>query len=343
MKLNNSLHICITGGAGYIGSHIVMNILENSNHTITIIDNLSTGNTKTIGSLKFHAKRKNRLLNIVILDLINKNDLLQVFENSNFDAVFHLASSSQVNESNDNPNVYKENNLQSTKNILECMEEYSVKYLVFSSSASIYESKNDKLSENSLVSPSNVYEETKIECENIIKKFENSIKYINLRFFNVVGCDYKYRIRKRDNPESKLISVIAKAIIGDKTFYVNGDSYNTKDGTCIRDFIHVEDLAGYSLAALSYMLDSNRNNTINCGYSTGYSIVELIEVMKFVSKKDLKMQVLSKREGDYSSIVADTSMLELTLGRYYEPIYKNDIERIGKQAYNLELLNMDMR
>lgn len=334
MKLNNSLHICITGGAGYIGSHIVLNLLDNTNHLITIIDNLSTGNTQTIDALKFQAKRKNKTLKIVILDLINKNDLLKIFEESNFDAVFHLAALFQGE---------KNNNFESTKNILECMKMYAVKNLIFSSSATIYESKNSRLFENSSSEPSSPYGKTKLKCEKIIEKFEDSINYINLRFFNVVGCDNKYRVGRSHNPQSKLFPTIAKAIIKNTTFYLNGNSYNTKDGTCVRDFIHVEDLCGYYVAALSYMYNSSRSNTINCGYSKGYSIMEITEVMKVVSKKELNIKIISKKRGDYPSLVADTTMLDLTLGKYYDPIYKNDIEKMCKQVYNWELLKMDMK
>lgn len=343
MKLNSSLHICVTGGAGYIGSHVVMNILENTNHTITIIDNLSTGCMDTINTLNEFANSINKRVRVLIMDLVKKDELIEIFDKLNFDAVFHLAALSQVKESDDEPNKYKINNLQSTSNILECMKKYNVKYLIFSSSASIYESKNDKLSENSLLSPSSIYGETKLECENIIKKFENSIKYINLRFFNAVGCDSKYRIGERHEPESHLFPLVAKAIINKTSFFINGVSFDTRDGTCIRDFIHVEDLAAYHMSALSYMIENNSSKPINCGYSKGYSVKEIVEVMKYISKKDLNIEISSKRDGDLSSLVADTTTLEQTLEQYHSPLYKDNIRTMCKHAYEWELLKMDMK
>lgn len=340
--MNNieNLHICVTGGAGYIGSHVVLQLLERTSCSITILDNFATSANKSIVTLMDIAKRKNKLLRTLVTDLTDKSSLVCIFQKYNFDAIFHLAAYSLIEEGEKNPNKYEKNNLNSTKNLLECMDEFSVKYLVFSSSAAIYESSHEKLMESSSKVPDSVYGKTKLKCENLIKKFENSIHYTNLRFFNAVGCDSKYRIGERHDPESHLLPLVAKAIINNKHFTINGDSYNTKDGTCIRDFIHVEDIVGYHLASLEYMIVTGRSSSINCGYSIGHSILDIIQVMKYVSQKNLELRVAPKRKVDSAILVADNTLLNATIGKYYVPIYKSNISLICEQVYRWEILKM---
>ena len=253
--------ILVTGGAGYIGSHCVMALLEKGFEVI-IFDNLSTGHIETVQTLQNYGN-----LRFVQGDLLNQCDLKSLFEQNNIDAVIHFAAFSQVAESVKNPKKYYINNVVGTLNLLNAMLDHNVKNIVFSSTAATYgEPVYTPIDEKHPQNPINPYGQTKLTIEKIMDDYNKaySLKSVRLRYFNVAGADSKSRIGEWHDPETHLIPNILKSTFsGGKTFQMFGDDYNTKDGTCVRDYINVEDLANAHLLALKYLENGGETNYFN--------------------------------------------------------------------------------
>ena len=318
--------ILVTGGAGYIGSHVVKQLGENTSHNLTILDNLTTGHKEAVlyGTL-------------IQADLSDTKKVEEIIQDGNFDAVMHFAASIMVPESVENPLKYYLNNTVNTINLINLCVENKIKNFIFSSTAAIYgETDNNPVKESHGLNPINPYGMSKLMSENVIidtAKAHPDFKYVILRYFNVSGADINNKIGQSFPNSTNLIKVAAETAAGKREkLYIFGKDYSTEDGTAIRDYIHVEDLADAHIRALDY-LQSNRSNIFNCGYGTGYSVQEVVDTMRRISGIDFKAEVTSKRQGDPETVIADNSKIKTEMG--WSPKY-NDIELICKTAYNWE-------
>ena len=339
------MNILVTGGAGYIGSHVVKQLLEETNHKITIIDNLSTGSIKTVNTLKEIAKHVNKENNLSFIeaDLSNFSLIEGIFKAKNFDAVIHFAASIVVPESVKNPIKYYMNNTVNTTNLIKLCIENNVNKFIFSSTAAVYGEPDEiPVRETTPTNPINPYGMSKLMSENVLKDCGiayKDFKYIILRYFNVAGADIKIRIGQRFPNATHLIKVAAETAVGKRDkIYIFGTDYPTKDGTCIRDFIHVDDLADAHIKALDYLTENNKSNIFNCGYGKGYSVLEVINTMKEVSGVDFKVEITGRREGDIVVSIADNTKIKEEMG--WQPKY-DDLKIICKTAFEWEkkLLN----
>ncbi|MGB9730929.1 MULTISPECIES: UDP-glucose 4-epimerase GalE [Calditerrivibrio] len=335
------MKILVTGGAGYIGSHVVKQLLENTEHHVTIIDNLSTGLMKTVDTLKDISVDRLKFLHT---DLKNFSEVEGIIKSNNFDAIIHFAASIVVPESVENPLKYYLNNTVNTTNLINLAVKYGINHFIFSSTAAVYgEPEEIPVKESSKLIPINPYGMSKLMTENVLRDSANAyknFKYVILRYFNVAGADIKNRIGQSFPNATHLIKVAAETAIGkrDKLF-IFGEDYDTKDGTCIRDYIHVDDLADAHLKALEY-LKNNNSNIFNCGYGYGYTVKEVIDTMKKVSGVDFRVKISGRRPGDPAVLVADNTRIKEIMK--WEPKF-NDLDLICKTALEWEkkLLNIN--
>lgn len=322
--------ILVTGGAGYIGSHCALALLEKGND-IVIFDNLSTGHIETINNLSKYGK-----VNFVQGDLLNKNDLKSVFEKFKIDSVVHFAAFSQVGESVKNPEKYYNNNVCGTMNLLSAMIENNVKKIVFSSTAATYgEPVYVPIDEKHPQNPINPYGQTKLMIEKIMDDYDKAygLKSVRLRYFNVAGADKNARVGEWHEPETHLIPNILKSTFSSgKTFEMYGDDYDTKDGTCVRDYINIEDLVNAHLLALEYLNNGGKTDYFNLGTNNGNTVKEVFNVCQKVAGKEIEVKLMPRREGDPASLVADNTKAKSVLG--WEP--KNTLEYSIETAYKWE-------
>lgn len=295
--------ILVTGGAGYIGSHCVMALLE-QNNDVVIFDNLSTGHIETVETLKTYGH-----VEFQKGDLTNFADINSVFKNYDIDKVVHFAAFSQVGESVVNPQKYYINNVCGTINLLRAMLENNVKKIVFSSTAATYgEPVYIPIDEKHPQNPINPYGQTKLMIEKIMDDYDKAydLKSVRLRYFNVAGADSKSRIGEWHDPETHLIPNILKSTFNNgKTFQMFGDDYDTKDGTCVRDYINVEDLAQAHLLALKYLDNGGETNYFNLGTNDGNTVKEVFSACEKVTEKTIPVEIKPRRAGDPASLVAD--------------------------------------
>lgn len=322
--------ILVTGGAGYIGSHCALALLKQG-HKILIFDNLSTGHIKTIDKLKQYGN-----LTFIKGDLLNKNELKNLFDNFNIDAVIHFAAFSQVGESVKNPQKYYENNVCGTINLLSAMIEHNVKKIVFSSTAATYgEPIYIPIDEKHPQKPINPYGHTKLMIENIMDDYDKAynLKSVRLRYFNVAGADSQAIVGEWHEPETHLIPNILKSTVdSDKEFEMYGDDYDTKDGTCVRDYINIEDLVDAHLLALKYLNNGGATNYFNLGTKDGNTVKEVFNLCEKVTNKNIKVKQMPRREGDPASLIANNTKAKEILG--WTP--KRNLEYSIKTAYEWE-------
>ena len=304
--------ILITGGAGYIGSHVVLRLLEESNHKIVVFDSLENGHLSTIEKLKLV-----RDFSFVKGDLKNKSDLENLFRNFDIDAVIHFAAYIRVEESVQNPRKYYSNNLIGTVNLLNEMIDHDVKKIVFSSTAAVYgEPKYVPIDENHSKHPINPYGKTKFMVEEILDDYDKAyeLKSIRLRYFNVAGADSQNRIGESHEPETHLIpNILASATDQTKVFNLFGDDYNTRDGTSVRDYVNIEDLASAHVLALKYLSEKNQSDCFNIGTKNGNTVKEVFESCEKITEKKINLKINSRRGGDPESLVADNAKAEKIL------------------------------
>jgi len=304
--------ILVTGGAGYIGSHCVL-ALVNRGEEVVIFDNLSTGHMEFIETIKKCAN-----ISFVKGDLANFQDINNVFKEHRIDSVMHFAASSLVGESVKNPLKYYKNNVCGTLNLLEAMIENKVDKIVFSSTAATYgEPKYVPIDEKHPQEPINPYGQTKLMIEKIMDDFDKAygVKSVRLRYFNVIGADLKARVGEWHNPETHLIPNILKStFVGGEVFKMFGADYDTKDGTCVRDYINVEDLAQAHLLALDYLKNGGKTNYFNLGTKEGNTVKEIFTLCENVTGKKIDVQVCARREGDPAILVADNKKAVEMLG-----------------------------
>lgn len=297
--------ILITGGAGYIGSHLAIALLK-KDESIVIFDNLSTGHIKTINTLKKYGNLK-----FYQGDLLNKNDIDEVFQKEKITSVVHFAAFSQVGESVKNPKKYYRNNVVGTLNLLDSMIENNVKKIVFSSTAATYgEPTYTPIDENHPQKPINPYGKTKLMIENIMDDYDKAygLKSVRLRYFNVAGADSNNKIGEWHEPETHLIPNILKSTFeGGKTFELYGCDYDTKDGTCVRDYINIEDLANAHILALKYLNNDGKTDYFNLGTNNGNTVKEVFGLCEDITGKKIPLKQMPRRQGDPKSLIADNS------------------------------------
>lgn len=322
--------ILVTGGAGYIGSHCVMALLKNNNDVV-IFDNLSTGHIETVQTLQKYGN-----VEFQQGDLTNFDDINSVFKNFNIEKVVHFAAFSQVGESVVNPQKYYINNVCGTINLLRAMLENNVKKIVFSSTAATYgEPVYIPIDEKHPQNPINPYGQSKLMIEKIMDDYNKAygLKSVRLRYFNVAGADLKSRIGEWHDPETHLIPNILKSTFNNgKTFQMFGDDYDTKDGTCVRDYINVEDLAQAHLLALKYLDEGGETNFFNLGTNDGNTVKEVFAACEKVTQKDIPVEMKPRRAGDPASLVADNNKAKKNLN--WNP--KHTLEESIQSAYTWE-------
>ncbi|MCS7308211.1 MAG: UDP-glucose 4-epimerase GalE [Aquificaceae bacterium] len=319
------MRILVTGGAGYIGSHMVK-LLGEGGYDVLTVDNLSEGNPQFVlyGALR-------------VVDLLNFKALEEVLLEFKPHAVIHFAAKVKVPESVKKPLLYYENNLMGTVNLLQAMERAGVKYLIFSSTAAVYGiPQRMPVKEEDPTNPINPYGWSKLFAERAIRDYSYStgIKYVILRYFNVAGADPEGRIGQVSKEPTHLILRAVKVATGQIPYIeVFGTDYNTPDGTCVRDYVHVMDLCEAHLRALEYLMAGGESDVFNIGYGRGYTVLEVINKVKEVSKVDFEVRYASRREGDPPALVADSTKAKETL--QWKPKY-DDLEFIIKTALNWE-------
>ena len=293
-------NILITGGAGYIGRQII-NLIDKKKFNIVVVDNLNT-------------TKKNYLpknIKVEKINILNKKKLEKLFSIYNFDGVIHLAAKCVVSESQKYPDIYYETNIIGTKNIIRYSKKFKVKHFIFSSSCSIYGNSDGIVKENNKKKPVSYYGKTKLIGENLIKRsFKNTkIKFVILRYFNVVGADLKNKIGEIGDKD-RLFNNISKKIIN-KNFKINiyGNDYKTKDGTCIRDYMHVYDLARIHLICLKKFKHLKKSLELNCSYGKGYSVLDIVKSFEKIAKRKINLIYKERRNGDTEKVIASNKKL----------------------------------
>jgi len=295
------MKILVVGGAGYIGSHMIKRF-QNTDHQIEVLDNLSTGFKENSQNYKFH-----------MCDLSNKEQVHKILKENKYEMVMHFASSINVGESYDHPMKYYENNVTNTLNLLECMIDLKILNFIFSSTAAVYgEPESIPIKEEQKLSPINPYGKTKSVVESILSDYDKSygLKYISLRYFNACGAHIDGTIGERHNPETHLIPLILQTASGRRNnFKIYGDDYKTKDGTCIRDYIHVMDIAEAHLLSLEKLIQTQSSDIYNIGNKQGYSVREIIDMVEKVTQIKISYEISEKRKGDPAELIADNSKI----------------------------------
>ncbi len=320
--------ILVTGGAGYIGSHLVMALLEKGEDVI-VFDSLELGHAETIETLKKYGNLK-----FVKGNLKNLDEIRGAFLVNKIDSVVHFAAYSQVAESVKNPQKYYYNNVYGTLNLLNAMLEFGVKKIVFSSTAATYgEPVYTPIDEKHPQQPINPYGNSKLMVEKIMDDYDKAygLKSVRLRYFNVAGADSKARIGEWHEPETHLIPNVLKAK-EDKVFKMFGTDYDTKDGTCVRDYINVEDLAQAHIKALEYLNDVGETNFFNLGTTEGNSVKEVFTACEEVKGTTIPLEICPRRGGDPATLVADNKKAKEILGW----IPQHDLKDCIKSAYEWE-------
>jgi len=297
--------ILVTGGAGYIGSHVVKGLLCQGYRPI-VYDNLQTGHRLATQDAIF-----------IEGDLADQKKLKEVFQSYPIDAVMHFAADCLVGESFENPIKYFNNNVRNSLNIIEITEEFNIKKFVFSSSAAVYgEPRQIPIPEEHPCHPTNPYGETKWIFEKVLNYFSEAgkLNYISLRYFNAAGADPNGELGEDHTPETHLIPLVLKAALNKHSVSILGTDYNTPDGTCIRDYIHVSDLATAHLLALQNLEQEGNSGIYNLGNGNGYSVREVIETASKVTGKKILSIGSSRRPGDPTRLVASSEKIKKELG-----------------------------
>ena len=318
------MSILVLGGAGYIGSHAVYQLIDQK-YDVVVIDNLQTGHRGAI-----HPKAK-----FYEGDIRDRAFMQEVFGKEKIDAIIHFAANSLVGESMEQPLKYFDNNVYGTQIVLEMMKEFHVPHIVFSSTAATYgEPERVPITETMPTVPTNTYGETKLAMEKMMKWCEKAygIKYVALRYFNVAGARSTGEIGEDHHPETHLIPVVLETVLGKReAITIFGEDYDTKDGTCVRDYIHVEDLIDAHILALQYLQNGGASDVFNLGSSNGFSVKEIVDTVREVTGKGFNVKIGDRRAGDPSTLIASSDKAKRVLG--WNP-QKTDIRQIIKDAWN---------
>jgi len=316
----------ITGGAGYIGSHVT-NLLIDKGYDVTVIDSLITGNKELI----------NKKATFINCDIADKKIINALLVKNRYEIVIHFAGLIRVDESVNEPDRYNEFNFEKAKIFLETCFKNNLKKIIFSSTASVYGNpKNLKVSEEDDLKPLNPYAETKLKLENylISQSKLDKVKYIILRYFNVAGADEKLRSGLISKYSTHLIKIASEVAVNKRNeLIINGDDYDTNDGTTVRDYIHVSDLADIHLISAEYLMKNNESNIFNCGYGEGFSVKEVLTKYNEILDNKIKFKVGPRRPGDSKLVVANPNKFIKTMS--WKPKY-NNLKYILKTAYEWE-------
>ncbi len=314
--------VLVTGGAGYIGSHTVMALLEKGKDVI-IVDNLVKGHEFAIKGNKFYCG-----------DLRDGEFLDKVFKENEIEEIVHFAAYSLVGESMKDPIGYFNNNVGGTISLLNCMKKHGVKNIVFSSTAAVYgEPRNIPILEDDDTTPTNPYGESKLAIEKLLKWASDAgdINYIALRYFNAAGAYESGTLGEYHNPETHLIPIVLETALGKRDkMIIFGDDYDTPDGTCIRDYIHVMDLATAHLLALDKLNRDGKSGVYNLGNGLGFSVNEVINKAKEITGRDIPVEMGDRRVGDPAILIASSEKAQKELG--WEPKF-NDLDKIIEDAW----------
>lgn len=318
------MSVLVCGGAGYIGSHCVYELISRDEEVV-LVDNLQTGHKKAI-----HPKAKFYEGDIRDFDFLNN-----VFKENQIDAVIHFAANSLVGESMQLPLKYYSNNVHGTQILLEAMVANDVKKIVFSSTAAVYgEPESIPILETDRTNPTNTYGETKLAMEKMMKwaDIAHGIKYISLRYFNVAGAHENGLIGEDHNPETHIIPLILQTPLGKREkIMVYGDNYPTKDGTCIRDYIHVMDLIDAHILALEKLREGYNSDVFNLGSGSGFTVKEMIDAARKVTGHEIPAEIAERRAGDPAVLIASSEKARKILG--WMPKF-TEVEEVIKSAWN---------
>lgn len=298
-------NVLVTGGAGYIGSHVAKELLRQGHHPI-IYDNLQAGHRKAVKDARF-----------IKGDLSDQGKLKDTFKTHTINAVMHFAADSLVGESVQKPIKYFNNNVKNSIKLIEIIKEFRINKFVFSSSAAVYgEPQEIPITEEAPCSPTNPYGETKLIFERVLQAYHEAgiLNFISLRYFNAAGADPEGELGEDHSPETHLIPLVIKAALDGISVPVYGTDYNTPDGTCIRDYIHVTDLADAHILALRKLEQKNISGIYNMGNGNGYSVREVIETVEKVTGRGVKAVESPRRPGDPARLVASSEKIRKELG-----------------------------
>mgnify|MGYP006302237535 FL=1 len=317
------MSILVTGGAGYIGSHVVKDLSDNDFDVITV-DNLKKGHKKAVLGGK-----------LIVGDITDSEFLKEVFSYNEIEAVVHLAADSLVGESMENPGKYYHNNFDNGIKLLDVMLEHGVKNIVFSSTAAVYgEPQQIPIKEDHPIDPTNPYGESKYFFEKAMERYDKlfDLNYMSLRYFNAAGADLSGKIGEDHDPETHLIPLVLDTALGKRDkLYIFGNDYDTRDGTCVRDYIHVNDLAKAHTLALEALIQGKDSRIYNLGNGEGYTVREVIETARRVTNKEIPAENSSRREGDPAVLIASSAKIRQELN--WQADYP-ELKKIIETAWN---------
>ena len=319
------MKILLTGGAGYIGSHVLLSILRN-NHDVCIIDDLSTGNKNLIPKNTRH----------INCNINNEELISNLLQKERFDILLHFAGFIKVEESVKNPDKYFKNNTENAIKLFETCYENGLKNIIFSSTAAAYGNpiNSDSIQEDENLKPLNPYGLSKINNKKYLLKNKHKINSVILRYFNVAGADPDLRSGLISDEPTHLIKILSEVAIGKREkIFIYGNDYETKDGTAIRDYIHVSDLADIHLEVAKHLLDKNQSNIFNCGYGKGYSVLEVINAANKITSNKIKFEYDKRRPGDAEKLVSNVNKLHQNIN--WKPKF-DDLDFIIQTAINWE-------
>lgn len=317
------MKILVTGGAGYIGSHTVRALCK-AGHTPIVLDNLSRGHVESLpAGVEF-----------IEMDIADPT-LSQVLQDKGVEGIMHFAAHSQVGESMVNPSIYYENNVVGSYRLIESARKAGVKYFVFSSTAAVYgEPKEVPIVETSELNPTNVYGRTKLMIEQMLRDYSSiyGLRYVALRYFNAAGADSSGEIGEDHTPETHLIPLILDTALGKRdAITIFGTDYDTEDGTCVRDYIHVNDLASAHILSMEYLRDGGESNVFNLGSGSGFSVQSIVDTTKAVTGIDFKVLYGERRAGDPGTLIASSQKAQQVLG--WKPVH-SEVKQVIGDAWN---------
>ncbi len=317
------MSVLVLGGAGYIGSHAVHQLVDQG-YKVVVIDNLQTGHEQSVHPQATFYKG----------DIREKEFLTSVFQKEKIEGVLHFAANSLVGESMEKPLLYFDNNVYGTQVLLEVMNEFDVKNIVFSSTAATYgDQKTMPITEDTPTLPTNAYGETKLTMEKMLKWCSGAygMKYVALRYFNVAGARTTGEVGEDHTPETHLIPLVLQVALAQREFIsVFGDDYDTPDGTCIRDYVHVEDLIAAHILALKYLENGGESNVFNLGSNQGFSVLEIIETAREITGQAIPEKIVARRAGDPAKLIASSEKAKQILG--WSP-KRTNIDQIIEDAW----------
>ncbi|MCH4188156.1 MAG: UDP-glucose 4-epimerase GalE [Megasphaera sp.] len=318
------MKILVTGGAGYIGSHTVKELCRQG-HEVIVLDNLSRGHRGAVPSE----------VRLIVEDIHHRDAVRTILEDEHIEGVLHFAAHSQVGESMSDPAMYYDNNVVGSYNLLEAVRQAGVKYLVFSSTAAVYgEPAHTPITEDMPYAPTNVYGQTKLMIERMLAQYSRAygLRYVALRYFNAAGAAADGTIGEDHSPETHLIPLILEAALGQRqSIKIFGTDYATTDGTCIRDYVHVSDLADAHCRALDYLAKGGDSQYFNLGSQHGFSVRDMIETTKKVTGRAFTVEEAPRRSGDPAILIADSHKINTITG--WTP-HRSDIATIIADAWN---------